>query len=103
MKYVSFAVLAVALLLVVVAVWLAYFPPQPSCPPYYTYTFCNQSVVRPGDIVPLWWPPSALALWIAQVLMHWRGRYKTSILICAVIAVGIFLMRWYTSGFVRLW
>jgi len=102
MKYISFAALVLSLFAIVISAWLAYFPTQPMCPPY-TQIACAPVMISPGDLIPIWWPPLALAVWLVQISIHRKEKFGTSLLLALVLAIGLFFMRWGTSGFVRLW
>lgn len=101
MKIISSISLVLALGVVGFSFWVAYFPHSPSCPPY-TFIACTQVVIGPGEVLPLWWPPLALGIFVLQFLQHKRQKYISSISMLLFLLLGIFGARWYKSGFTNL-
>lgn len=101
MKTLSFISLVLALGLVGYSCWLAYFPHTPYCPPY-TLIACTQVVIGPGELLPLWWPPLALGIFVLQFLQHKRQKYIISISMLPLLLLGIFGARWSNTGFPNL-
>ncbi len=101
MKILSFISLVLALGIVGFSSWLAYFSFTPSCPPY-TFIACAQVVIGPGEVLPLWWPPLALGIFVLQFLQHKRQKYSTSIFMVPLLLLGTFGTWWYKSGFANL-
>jgi hypothetical protein len=93
MKILSIILLVISAFAVCFDVFLAYLVRHPYFSQCEFGKLCIQ--VMPNRLVPLWWPPIGIMLWILSLLKHLKGRFGQSVLLSAVIIASLFIFNWF--------